>query len=263
MPSFATSVGRKLLSMDMGALIKGGLRRVGVSGLSNDAVRTQWVEQTLKQLPAGGRLLDAGCGEQQYRPLCSHLVYTGQDFAQYDGQGDGCALQTGTWDQSKVEIISDIMSIPAPDQSFDAIMCTEVLEHVPDPAGVVVELNRLLKTGGYLLLTAPFCSLSHFTPFHFSTGLSRYWYQKHLGDLGIEITEIEPNGNYFEYLAQELWRLPSVTKQWCNRAAFVALVVPLFLLTVPLILALSVLAKSGGKSSDLLCFGYHVLARKK
>lgn len=249
--------------MSIAGFVKRAVRKVGISGISNDSTREQWVRQALKQLPAGGRLLDAGCGEQQYRPYCSHLVYTGQDFAKYDGQGDGCALQTGTWDQSKVDIICDITSIPEPDGSFDAIMCTEVLEHVPDPARVLRELDRLLKRGGYLVLTAPFCSLSHFTPFHFSTGLSRYWYEKHLGDLGMEILELQPNGNYFEYLAQELWRLPSAARQWCSRTAFVALVLPLLLLTPPLILVVSILAKSGAKSSQLLCFGYHVLAQKK
>jgi ubiquinone/menaquinone biosynthesis C-methylase UbiE len=242
--------------------IKRVIRGSGVSGVCNDAVREQWVEQTLKQIPAGGRLLDAGCGEQRYRPFCSHLVYAGQDFAQYNGQGDGRALQTGTWDQSKVDIVCDITSIPEPDQSFDAILCTEVLEHVPDPLAVIRELNRLLKPGGYMILTAPFCSLSHFTPFHFSTGFSHYWYEKHLGDLGMEIVDLQPNGDYFEYLAQELWRLPSVAKQWCNRAVFIVLAIPLYLLTLPLIFLISLLARTGRKSSDLLCFGYHVVGRK-
>ncbi|HWF65771.1 MAG TPA: methyltransferase domain-containing protein [Acidobacteriaceae bacterium] len=249
--------------MSIAGLAKRASRKIGISGISNDPTREYWVQQALQQLPAGGRLLDAGCGEQRYRPYCSHLVYIGQDFAQYDGRGDGCALQTGTWDQSKVDIVCDITSIPEADGSFDAIMCTEVLEHVPDPASVLRELDRLLRRGGHLVLTAPFCSLSHFTPFHFSTGLSRYWYEKHLGDLGIEILELQPNGNYFEYLAQELWRLPSAAKQWCSRTVFVALVIPLLLLTLPLILVVSILAKTGAKSSQLLCFGYHVLARKK
>ncbi len=245
------------------ASVKQLLKRIGLSGLSNEDVRQQWVEQTLKQLPAGGRLLDAGCGEQRYRPFCSHLMYVGQDFAKYDGRGDGYGLQTGTWDQSKVEIISDITAIPQQDHSFDAIMCTEVLEHVADPVAALRELGRLLKPGGQIVLSAPFCSLSHFTPFHFSTGLSRYWYEKHLGNLGMEIISITPNGDYFEYLAQELWRLPVEAKRWCNSLAFALLVFPLLFTALPLIVLISILAKSGKESSTLLCFGYHVLARKK
>jgi Methylase involved in ubiquinone/menaquinone biosynthesis len=52
-------------------------------------------------------------------------------------------LQTGPWDNSKLDIVSDILSIPLPDHSVDAIMCTEVLEHIPDPLGAIKEFSRL------------------------------------------------------------------------------------------------------------------------
>ena len=55
------------------------------------------------------------------RDFCSHLDYLSQDFAQYDGSGDGSGLQTGSWDQSKIDIVSDIIDIPEPAESFDAV----------------------------------------------------------------------------------------------------------------------------------------------
>ena len=70
---------------------------------------------------------------KQYRALCSHLDYVSHDFAQYDGKGDGVGGQTGRWDYGKLDIISDVTSIPEPNNSFDAIMCTEVFEHIPEP----------------------------------------------------------------------------------------------------------------------------------
>lgn len=166
-------------------------------GKNNEKYRITWVETTLKNIPSGKRILDAGAGEQQYRRFCSHLVYVSQDFAQYDGTGDGIGLQTGAWDQSKLDIISDICHIPEPEASFDVIMCTEVFEHLPDPLAAIKEFSRLLKSGGYLILTAPFCSLTHFAPYHYYTGFSRYFYEKHLPDNAFTLLEVSQNGNYF------------------------------------------------------------------
>jgi ubiquinone/menaquinone biosynthesis C-methylase UbiE len=83
------------------------------------------------------------------------------------------------WDNTKLDIVSDITSIPLPDNSVDAILYTEVFEHIPDAISALKEFNRLLKPGGTMLITAPFCSLTHFAPYHFC-GYSRYWYKHHL-----------------------------------------------------------------------------------
>jgi len=181
-------------------------------GTKNDSTRNAWVEKQLRSLKDGLTILDAGAGELHYKPYCAHLKYIAQDFGQYDGSGNGKGLQTQQWDTSKIDIISDIASIPLASSSFDAVLCSEVLEHVPDPVKALEELSRLVRKNGVMILTAPFCSLSHFTPFHFSTGLSVYWYQFHLSRLGYELQEVSYNGNYFEYLAQELRRLPSVAR---------------------------------------------------
>src|SRR3954452_114704 len=160
-------------------------------GRANESTRHAWVQRTLKRLPPGARLLDAGAGEQRFRPACAHLKYVAQDFGQYDGAGNGSALQTRRWDQTKLDIVSDIAAIPQPDGSFDAVLCTEVFEHLPDPLAALREFARLLRSGGRLILTAPFCSLTHFSPFHFATGFSRYWYRHHLSACGFEIQSVE------------------------------------------------------------------------
>lgn len=227
-------------------------------GRANESTRHAWVQRTLKRIPAGSRLLDAGAGEQRFRPACAHLKYVAQDFAQYDGKGDGSALQSARWDQTKLDIVSDITAIPAPDGSFDAVLCTEVFEHLPDPLAAVREFSRLLRTGGQLILTAPFCSLSHMAPFHFASGFSRYFYQTHLPAHGFEVVEIVENGNFFEYLAQELRRLRGVATRYAQDALD-----PDELDAVHTIL--TALQRFSGKdvaSKELLCFGYHVLARK-
>ena len=227
-------------------------------GTDNESNRTNWLERTLASLPAGARILDAGAGEQQYRRFCSHLDYVSQDFALYDGSGNRAGLQTGTWDQSSLDIVSDITAIPEPDASFDAIMCIEVFEHLPNPLTAIREFARLLKNGCQLIITAPFCSLTHFAPYHFASGFNSYFYEKHLPDAGFEITELTPNGNYFEYLAQEIRRLPWMAEHYCEYKKAV-------LDTLGSNLVLKTLERLSGRdkgSSELLCFGYHVVALK-
>jgi ubiquinone/menaquinone biosynthesis C-methylase UbiE len=169
-------------------------------GTTNENAREQWIEETLKKIPEGLTILDAGAGEAQFKKFCSHLRYIAQDFGLYSG-GEDIGLRNASWDNSKLDIVSDITSIPLPDAAVDAIMCTEVLEHIPDPLAALREFNRLIKPGGYLLLTAPFASLTHFAPYHFASGFNRFFYEKHLPEFGFSIDELALNGNYFEYIA--------------------------------------------------------------
>ena len=227
-------------------------------GKSNEKNRDTWLRQTLANLPANSRILDAGAGTQCYRPDCSHLQYVSQDFAKYDGTGDTAGLQVGEFNYGDIDIISDIASIPEPAASFDAIMCTEVLEHLPNPLLAISEFSRLLKPGGCLILTAPFCSLTHFSPFFFNTGLSRYWYEKVLVDNGFTIVELTTNGNYFEYLAQEIGRVSSMSKRYANtKIRLHEKIVMQFMKYI-----LQRLSDRDTGSQEILCFGHHVLARK-
>ena len=135
--------------------VMGRLLRVGSVGTNHVPARAAWIAQTLRNIPSGQRILDAGAGELQFKKHCNHLKYVAQDFAQYDGRGDGRGLTTGSWDQSRLDIVSDIASIPEPDESFDAIMCIEVFEHLPNPVLAIQEFARLLRPGGQLIITAP------------------------------------------------------------------------------------------------------------
>jgi len=232
----------------------------GQVGLLNKRARDVWLEPILSHIPAGARILDAGAGQLQYKRFCSHLHYVSQDFAQYDGAGDGVGLQTQKWDQSELDIICDIVNVPEPDANFDAIMCIEVFEHLPNPLAALQEFSRLLKPGGYLILTAPFCALTHFAPYFYCTGFSEYWYHFHLPRYGFEIEEIVNNGNYFEYLAQEIRRLPYVGRQWSSMG-FLSYWFSRALIALLLGLLRRQSERDTG-SDRLLSYGWHVLARK-
>ncbi|MBS4062402.1 MAG: class I SAM-dependent methyltransferase [Bacteroidetes bacterium] len=229
---------------------------ISTLGLNNLSNREAWLKAKLCDIPKGSRILDAGAGELQYKEYCNHLNYVSQDFGQYDGLGDSIGLQTKAWDNSKLDIISDIGAIPEPDNSFDAIMCIEVFEHLPSPIEAIKEFSRLLRNDGVLIITAPFASLTHFAPYHFYTGFNKYFYEKHLPENGFEIEEIIPNGNYFEYLAQEIrYRVPN---QYSDKTLSKSQKQ-----TVQNFLNILKELNSVDKgSSELLCFGYHVKARK-
>ena len=222
----------------------------------NEDDRNAWLEKTLKSLPGGIRLLDAGAGELRNKPFCSHLHYVSQDVCQYEGQGDKAGLHTGTWDTSNIDIVSDIVNIPEPDASFDAILCSEVFEHLPDPKLALDEFKRLLKPGGKLILTAPFASYVHFAPYHYSTGFSRYWYEYHLPACGFKITDLVPNGDWFGLLRQEILRWPSMARQ--ARQLSLPLV---YLATFAGVLYFA-FARPGHKSSEVACFGWHCVATR-
>ena len=227
-------------------------------GISNEIARERWLEEALNSIPQKSRILDAGAGTQRYRKFCKHLDYVSQDFGKYDGQGDSAGLQTGEFEYGELDIVSDITSIPEPDSSFDAIMCIEVLEHLPDPVQAIKEFSRLIKPKGHLILTAPFCSLTHFSPYYFSTGFSKHWYEVHLTTSDLKIIDITPNGNFFEYIAQEIDRIPSISKRYSKNKPNILERLSIFVM-LRMLLRFS---KKDNGSSDLLCFGYHVHAIK-
>ena len=225
----------------------------GDIGTNNFLIRDNWVNSALSKLSPGKRLLDAGAGTQRFRKYCSHLEYVSQDFCQYDGLGDGTSLQSGTWDTAKIDLVGDITAIPAPDNSFDALLCTEVIEHVPDAVAALKEFSRLLRPGGELILTAPFCSLTHMAPYHFYSGFNKFFYEHNLSALGFSIVELTPNGDYEEYTAQELRRI----METYGKESYLLKACIAFLLNF-----LKSKRLEGGSGSELLCYGYHVRAIK-
>jgi ubiquinone/menaquinone biosynthesis C-methylase UbiE len=54
-----------------------------------------------------------------------------------------------------IDIVGRAESIPLEDESVDSVVCTQVFEHLNKPFESVIEISRILKVGGYLLLTVP------------------------------------------------------------------------------------------------------------
>ncbi len=232
------------------------LRKI-TGACANEEIRSEWLVHVLAAIPAKQRILDAGAGELRNKPLCRHLSYVSQDVCQYEGTGDKQGLQMGEWDTSQIDLVCDIVAIPEPDASFDVILCSEVLEHLPDALKAIDEFERLLKPGGQLILTAPFASLVHFAPYHYASGFSRYWYEYHLPQRNFEIQSLMPNGDWFAYLKQEVFRLPSMARRygdWHWPLAYVVAGMGFLYFS---------LRRASRSAADVACFGWHCVAVKQ
>tara|TARA_B100000282_G_scaffold293476_1_gene268868 strand:+ start:370 stop:1116 length:747 start_codon:yes stop_codon:yes gene_type:complete len=230
----------------------------GNVGTGNSSFREEWLKEVLSEIPKGKKILDAGAGESQYKIYCEHLDYIAQDFAMYDGVGDSKGIQKEKRDYSNLDIVSDITSIPIENDYFDAVMCIEVFEHLPNPIEALLELNRVLKPGGKLILTAPFASLTHYSPYHYATGFNKYFYEHHLKNIDHESIRIQANGNYFEFLAQEVRRINTVSQKYSGKKT--NLLIKLGINIVLYFLNSSSLNDKG--SDEILNFGYNVVSTK-
>lgn len=226
----------------------------------NQFNRDVWVAAEAKKIPAGSKVLDVGAGAGPYRELFAHCEYRTQDF----GREPSTVGRYTTLDYE-----SDVLSIPAPDGAFDVILCTEVLEHVPEPARALVEMARLLRAGGHLLLTAPLGSRLHQEPFHFYGGFTPSWYRRFLPEAGFRVESVEPNGGFFRLFGQEAMYFSACVDPRRTRGRGVVTwlgTTAVWLLTLPferLILPLLGPWLDSLKLENTATAGYHVVARKR
>lgn len=166
--------------------------------------RNAWVASVAEHVPAGALVLDVGAGACPYRPLFAHATYESHDFKQYEGFLDS-GRGEGLYGQ--LDYVSDITALPVPDGRFDLVLCTEVLEHVPEPILAVGEMTRVLKSGGTLALTAPLGAGLHQEPYHYYGGYTPHWYTYVAERFGLEVDETTPNRGSFSHIAQECCRV--------------------------------------------------------
>ncbi|MEK7436290.1 MAG: class I SAM-dependent methyltransferase [Pseudomonadota bacterium] len=228
----------------------------------NLANRDRWVGEQAARLPAGARVLDMGAGSCPYRPLFAHCRYQTQDFAGLDNE----QLRHGGY--GLIDYRCDIAKVPVGDAAFDAILCTEVLEHVAEPIKAVQEMARILRPGGRLLLTAPLGSGIHQEPHHYYGGYTPYWYREFLGAAGFAEIEIEANAGSFKFFAQEAIRFVQTSRPFKLGVPWPMelLWLPLWLMLAPVLaLAIPLVCSYLDRfdRDQRFTVGYHVTAIKR
>lgn len=156
------------------------------------------LEESLQRY-ARGRLLDVGCGEKPYAALVAPWVdaHLGLD---HPGSPHGSA---------GVDLSGTADAIPAGDASFDTVLCTDVLEHLEEPARALAEAFRVLAPGGHGIYTVPHIWHLHEEPRDF------YRFTKHglrhlFESAGFEVVELRALCGFIATFTQEamyyVWR---------------------------------------------------------
>lgn len=112
------------------------------------------IERALSSIPdnsdSGRRALDLGSATSPYKDILIKYNYQIETFDVEPSSGAehiGYAHETGL-----------------PDSSYDLVLCTQVLEHVPNPQNVMNEIERILRPGGFLVLAVPHVWFYHPCP---------------------------------------------------------------------------------------------------
>jgi SAM-dependent methyltransferase len=115
-----------------------------------------------------------------------------------------------------VRYVGSIMQMDeVPTDYYDIALCSEVLEHVPDPRAAIREIHRVLCDRGTLLLSVPFLSRLHDEPEDYFR-YTRHSLSHMLEGAGFAVREIRVTGSVFSFLGHQLssllllatWHLP-------------------------------------------------------
>jgi SAM-dependent methyltransferase len=162
---------------------------------------------------ATGKLIDLGCGTMPYQDLVSDIV---SEYHTLD-------LFPRREDVTYIADIQDMSIIKT--ASYDSAICLNVLEHIPDPFKAIDEIHRILKPGGFLIISVPHLSRLHDEPYDY------YRFTSHglkyaLERAGFIVLHLEHRGGLFSFIGHQIsnlilsavWRIP-VLKQilwWIN-----------------------------------------------
>jgi SAM-dependent methyltransferase len=161
-------------------------------GLAHTVSLPAWQLQrrtlALVRAHARGRCLDAGAGRSPWR---AELTAQGARVVSLDRENRSGA----------VDLIADLMAMPAvASASFDTVLCTQVLEHVPRPGDALAELARVLAPGGHLILSVPHLSMLHELP-HDYFRFTRHGLEALCAGAGLRVVAISACGGLVSLLA--------------------------------------------------------------
>jgi SAM-dependent methyltransferase len=196
---------------------------LGLTDIENRTLRGA-VEQFARSVQPGAKVLDAAAGLKPYQQYFAHCEYESCDFANcqefYGNLDDGHRENLA----ARHTYVCPIDSIPVPDYSYDVVLCTQVLEHVPYPAAALRELHRVLRDSGRLFVTVPQGFGIHGEPYNFFY-FTKYGLELILKDAGFEVLTVRERGGYFYYLYDRLANaIPRIVVDYKKHMSFMILV---------------------------------------
>lgn len=151
-------------------------------------------KSTLGSYSFRGSLLDIGCGEKPYKSLFKSIdEYIGIDFANYSINKD---FKGEAPEHYFTDDYLNTLILPYKNESFDNVVAFQVLEHHKNPTKMISEVVRIVKPGGYILITLPFLGGLHEEP-HDYHRFTRYGLIELFSRSNCEIVKIKEQGSIF------------------------------------------------------------------
>jgi SAM-dependent methyltransferase len=119
-----------------------------------DRLREEFIHGAFMSIGPQEMLLDLGCGNRPFRAT----------YDNYVSHSIGVDMPFSPHLLSDVQVYSSGMSLPFKDGVFDIVLCSEVMEHVNEPELLLREISRVLRSGGFLVMTTPFMVPMHEEP---------------------------------------------------------------------------------------------------
>lgn len=113
----------------------------------------RWMHDQLHDLPPRSAVLEVGCGDASFT---QELVKYSPDVTAIDISAAQIAENSHQFTGITFRQCDVAERLPFADETFEAIWCSEVLEHLFDPAFALREMRRVIKPGGRLLVTVPY-----------------------------------------------------------------------------------------------------------
>lgn len=171
--------------------------KISKDNLESFIIRSEIFKAVSKVFPMfSGKILDSGCGSMPYKKM----ILSNSKITEYIGLDIESALN---YQNTKADFLWDGCIMPFEDASFDVVISTEVLEHVPDPDLYLMEVKRVLKPGGMFFFTVPFLMSLHEVP-HDYYRYTPFALEKIFGRVGFIEVSIKPMGGYHAAMGQML-----------------------------------------------------------
>ncbi len=164
-------------------------------------------------LKPGDKILDLGCGfgrhafEAARRGAYVVALDAGEDEVNGVLNTFAAMVEAGELPQAttKVGVVQgDALNLPFPDDTFDRVICSEVLEHIPNDQGAMAELTRVLRPGGTMAITIPrwgpeLINWALSDEYHMTPGGHVRIYRRRVAQGRLEKTGLQVTGHHYAH----------------------------------------------------------------